>query len=71
MNGSSALEAGLRMLPYSLGSSLASMPTAWFIAAYQCRTKTTVGQKIVIIIGLAIATIGFGMSNRPARVLNS
>ncbi|PAV21863.1 MFS general substrate transporter [Pyrrhoderma noxium] len=61
VNGSSALEAGLRMLPYSLGSSLASMPTAWFIAAYQCRTKTTAGQKIVIIIGLAIATIGFGL----------
>lgn len=61
VNGSSALEAGLRMLPYSLGSSLASMPTAWFIASYQTKTKTTIGQKIVISTGLAIATLGFGL----------
>ncbi|KAH8120585.1 MFS general substrate transporter [Phellopilus nigrolimitatus] len=61
VNGSSALEAGMRMLPYSLGSSLASMPAAWFIAYRQRKTKTTVGQKLVIILGLAIATLGFGL----------
>lgn len=50
----------MRMLPYSLGSSLASMPAAWFVENRQRKTKTTIGQKIVIILGLAIATIGFG-----------
>lgn len=52
----------MRMLPYSLGSSLASMPAAWFVENRQRKTKTTIGQKIVIILGLAIATIGFGRS---------
>ncbi|KAI5124426.1 hypothetical protein M0805_008310 [Coniferiporia weirii] len=61
VNGSSALEAGMRMLPYSLGSSLASMPAAWFIAYRQRKTKTTSGQKLIISLGLAIATIGFGL----------
>lgn len=51
----------MRMLPYSLGSSLASMPAAWFIENRQRKTKTTIGQKIVVGLGLAIATIGFGM----------
>ena len=50
------------MLPYSLGSSLASMPTAWFIENRQRKTKTTIGQKIVVSLGLAIATLGFGMA---------
>lgn len=50
----------MRMLPYSLGSSLASMPAAWFVENRQRKTKTTIGQKIVIILGLTIATIGFG-----------
>lgn len=37
------------------------MPAAWFVENRQRKTKTTIGQKIVIILGLAIATIGFGL----------
>ncbi|THH09862.1 hypothetical protein EW145_g1715 [Phellinidium pouzarii] len=59
VNGSNALEAGMRMLPYSLGSSIASIPAAWFIAHRQRKTKTTAGQKLVISLGLAIAILGF------------
>jgi hypothetical protein len=48
------------MLPYSLGSSLASMPAAWFIGYWQKRTNDTSGQKWIIATGLLISTIGFG-----------
>ncbi|KAK7694329.1 hypothetical protein QCA50_001512 [Cerrena zonata] len=57
----SPIRAGLTMLPYSLGSSLASMPTAWFIGYWQRRTLDTSGQKMVITVGLAIAAVGFGL----------
>jgi hypothetical protein len=36
------------------------MPVAWFLAAIQRRTHSTVGQKWVISAGLFIATAGFG-----------
>ncbi|KLO20499.1 MFS general substrate transporter [Schizopora paradoxa] len=61
VDGTTALEAGMRMLPYSLGSSLASVPVAWFIGWKMRRSNTTIGQKIVITSGLAISTIGFGL----------
>lgn len=58
--GSTPAESGLKILPYSLGSSLASMPVAWFIGYWQKRTCDTSGQNNVISIGLLIATLGFG-----------
>jgi len=61
VNGSTPLEAGIQMLPYSLGSSLASMPAAWLIGYWQKRTGDTTGQKWVITTGLLIATVGFGL----------
>jgi hypothetical protein len=50
----------MRMLPYSLGSSLASVPAALFITHHQKKTKTTSGQKLVVMLGLMLSTIGFG-----------
>ncbi|KAF9229583.1 MFS general substrate transporter [Gyrodon lividus] len=61
VNGSTPLEAGIQMLPYSLGSSLASMPAAWLIGYWQKKTGDTTGQKWVITTGLSISTIGFGL----------
>lgn len=52
----------MRMLPYSLGASLASMPAAWSIAYWQRRTRSTIGLKVVVVTGLGIAATGFGMS---------
>ena len=48
------------LLPYSLGSSLASIPVALLLGTIQERTHNTVGQKWVISVGLSIATTGFG-----------
>ncbi|KDQ59941.1 hypothetical protein JAAARDRAFT_153996 [Jaapia argillacea MUCL 33604] len=62
-NGLSPIQAGFMMLPYSLGSSLASLPAAWFIGYWQRRTKDTSGQKWVISVGLMISTLGFGLLN--------
>jgi len=50
------------MLPYSLGSSLASIPAAWFIGYWQKRTQDTTGQKIIISIGFFTSAVGFGES---------
>jgi hypothetical protein len=58
-----SIRAGVLLLPYSLGSSLASMPVAWLLGAIQRRTHSTVGQKWVISAGLFIATTGFGEYN--------
>lgn len=58
--GSTPAESGLKILPYSLGSSLASMPVAWFIGYWQRRACDTSGQNNVISIGLFISTLGFG-----------
>ncbi|KAJ7666467.1 major facilitator superfamily domain-containing protein [Mycena rosella] len=51
-NGSTPLQAGFKLLPYSLGSSLASMPAAWFMSYWQQRTQSTRGQNWVVAIGL-------------------
>ncbi|KAH9178675.1 amino acid permease ScVBA-like protein [Lactarius sanguifluus] len=57
----SKLRAATMVLPYSLGSSLASIPVAWLLATIQKRTHNTVGQKWVISTGLFIATTGFAL----------
>ncbi|KAK7064518.1 major facilitator superfamily domain-containing protein [Favolaschia claudopus] len=63
-NGSTPLNAGLKLLPYSLGSSLASMPAAWFMNYWQQRTNNSHnGPKVVVSIGLLISTVGFGLLN--------
>ncbi|KAF8971503.1 major facilitator superfamily domain-containing protein [Flammula alnicola] len=62
-NGSTPLQSGMKLLPYSLGSSLASMPVAWFIGYCQRRTHDTSGQNRTISIGLFISTLGFGLLN--------
>ncbi|RPD63229.1 amino acid permease ScVBA-like protein [Lentinus tigrinus ALCF2SS1-7] len=61
VNGLSPLQAGMTMLPYSLGSSLASMPTAWLIGYWQQRRFDTACQKYVICAGLALSSVGFGL----------
>ncbi|KAF9073817.1 major facilitator superfamily domain-containing protein [Rhodocollybia butyracea] len=60
-DGYTPLEAGIKMLPYSLGASLASMPTAWFITYWQKRKRDTSGQNLVISVGFLISTIGFAL----------
>ncbi|KAF9568550.1 MFS general substrate transporter [Agrocybe pediades] len=62
-HGSTPLQSGLKLLPYSLGSSLASMPAAWYIGYRQRQTQSTKGQNIVISTGLLISTLGFGLLN--------
>ncbi|KAJ7169532.1 major facilitator superfamily domain-containing protein [Mycena filopes] len=62
-NGSTPLQAGFKLLPYSLGSSLASMPAAWFITYWQQRTDSIRGTNFVVSIGLLISTCGFGLLN--------
>lgn len=61
VNGMTPLQAGVQMLPYSLGSSLASVPAAWFIAFCQKRKNNTSGQKWMIVGGLLISTLGFSL----------
>jgi len=63
VTGATPLQAGVQLLPYSLGSSLASMPVAWFIGYRQNITRNTSGQKWAILVGLLIATLGFGLMN--------
>ncbi|KAF8203223.1 amino acid permease ScVBA-like protein [Pholiota molesta] len=62
-NGSTPLQSGMKLLPYSLGSSIASMPVAWFIGYWQRRTHDTTGQNRIISIGLFISALGFGLLN--------
>jgi len=75
VNGASPLQAGIQMLPYSLGSSVASMPAAWFMSKWQERKGHTGGQNIIIGMGLLIATTGFGLmiilNERSSQVLQS
>lgn len=61
VDGMTPLQAGVQMLPYSLGSSLASMPAAWFIGFCQKRKNNTSGQKWTIVVGLLISTLGFSL----------
>lgn len=59
--GASPLEAGYFLLPYSLGSSAISIPTAIFIdRAQRGSNKTTMPPKVAFTVGLAVATVGFG-----------
>lgn len=53
--------SGIKVLPYTLGSSLASIPAAWFIEYWQNRTGNTSAQNIVIRSGLVLSTLGFGL----------
>ncbi|KAF7339759.1 hypothetical protein MSAN_02191400 [Mycena sanguinolenta] len=62
-NGSTPLQAGFKLLPYSLGSSLASIPAAWFMNYWQRRTSSSCGPNYVVSIGLLISTLGFGLLN--------
>lgn len=78
VGGLSPLKSGVSMLPYSLGSSIASVPgktqqfhprfstngalVAWFISYWQGRKRDLSGQKYAISLGLAISALGFGMS---------
>ncbi|EIW86443.1 MFS general substrate transporter [Coniophora puteana RWD-64-598 SS2] len=75
VNGASPLQAGIQMLPYSLGSSVASMPAAWFMSKWQERKGHTGGQNIIIGMGLLIATTGFGLmvilNERSSQALQS
>ncbi|KAH8100459.1 MFS general substrate transporter [Cristinia sonorae] len=61
VQGLRPLHAGITMLPYSLGSSLASMPTAWFIGYWQKRTLNMGGQRLMISAGLLLSAAGFGL----------
>ncbi|KAF9036500.1 amino acid permease ScVBA-like protein [Hymenopellis radicata] len=61
VNAYTPLQAGLQLLPFSLGSSLASMPAAWFIEFWQRRRQDSSGQNLVISMGLFVSTIGFGL----------
>ncbi|KAJ3736900.1 amino acid permease ScVBA-like protein [Lentinula guzmanii] len=62
-DGYSPLEAGIQMLPYSLGASLASLPTAWFISWWQKRRRDTGGQNLVVSFGFLISALGFALLN--------
>ncbi|KAI9509061.1 MFS general substrate transporter [Russula earlei] len=57
----SNLRTAVLLLPYSLGSSLASMPVAWSLGAIQRRTHSTVGQKWIMSGGLFLGTTGFAL----------
>ncbi|OJT04785.1 hypothetical protein TRAPUB_4579, partial [Trametes pubescens] len=61
VDGLSPIQAGITMLPYSLGSSLASMPAAWLIGYWSQRRNDTACQKYLICAGLAISSVGFGL----------
>ena len=58
VHNTTPLMAGVRCLPYSLGSAVASMPAAWYISAFPDRAGRS--RKEVMIAGLAIASLGFG-----------
>ena len=60
VNGSTPFDSGIKMLPYSLGSALASMPVAWFINTWQLKTGDTTSQNLVTSLGLLLSTLGFG-----------
>ena len=57
VHGASPLMAGVFSLPYSLGSSLASMPAAWYISSMTSRENR---RKEIMSVGLAISSLGFG-----------
>ncbi|EJD55395.1 MFS general substrate transporter [Auricularia subglabra TFB-10046 SS5] len=60
--GASPLEAGYFLLPYSLGSSAISIPTAILIdRAQRGAGKTTLPPKIAFVLGLGVSSVGFGL----------
>lgn len=71
--GIGPLLCGVLMLPYSLGSALASIPVALFNDYYSKKTKDTRCYKIVVIVGLGLSTLGFGLltmlSNKSPLIL--
>ena len=54
--------AGIATLPYSLGSTLISMPAAWFLGFWQTKRGNMSGQKWISFLGLVIGAVGFGAS---------
>lgn len=61
VNGATPIQAGIYLLPYSLGSSLASIPVSWFLEFWQRRRKGITGQQSVLITGFICSTVGFGL----------
>lgn len=62
VHGSSPLIAGMRMLPFSLGSALVSFPTARLISHRPGTIWVERTLKIAIALGLALSAIGYGTS---------
>ena len=61
VHGSSPLEAGMRVLPYSLGSALASIPAAWFISYNDGPVWKAHRLWAAIVTGIALSVLGFGL----------
>lgn len=54
VTGASAIQAGLYLLPFSLGSAVISLVANWYMG---------IGQpKHLVILGLGVASLGFGAS---------
>jgi len=60
VNGDSPFRAGMRVLPFSLGSALASVPVAQFINFRTGTAWIDRSLKISISLGMTLATIGYG-----------
>ena len=60
VDGASPFKAGMRVLPFSLGSALASVPAAQFISFRTDVAWIDRSLKISIGLGMALATIGYG-----------
>jgi hypothetical protein len=60
VGGASPFTAGMRVLPFSLGSALASVPIAQFISFRTGPAWIDRSLKISIGLGMALATIGYG-----------
>ena len=58
----SPFAAGIASLPYSLGSTLISIPAAWFMGFWQIKRGNMSGQKWISFVGLIIGSMGFGAS---------
>ena len=58
----SPFAAGIATLPYSLGSTLISLPAAWFMGFRQVKRGNMSGQKWISFVGLIIGAMGFGVS---------
>ena len=61
VDGDTPFRAGMRVLPFSLGSALASVPVAQFISFRTGPAWIDRSLKISICLGMALATIGYGM----------